>query len=99
MAAESLELDDVEIKAFGKYLVSDPRICHGHWTIRGTRILVSVILEEVAEGDDWDTIVGNWRGKVSKEAIREAVLAARDTLLATSGETRTAAGLGLLAPG
>jgi len=90
------EIPEVEVKEYGKYIVADPRICHGKWTIRGTRILVSVVLEQVAEGLDWDTIVRSWRGKVPREAIVEAILLARDALLATTGEDRTAAGLGLL---
>jgi uncharacterized protein (DUF433 family) len=90
---------EVEVKEYGKYIVADPQICHGHWTIRGTRILVSVILEQVADGEDWDAIERSWRGKVPREAIFEAVLLARDALLATTGEDRTAAGLGLLSRG
>jgi uncharacterized protein (DUF433 family) len=87
---------EVEVKEYGKYIVADPRICHGKWTIRGTRILVSVVLEQVAEGLDWDTIGREWRGKVSRGAIREAILLAHDALSATTGEERTATGLGML---
>jgi uncharacterized protein (DUF433 family) len=96
MVAEARE-DEVEVKAFGQHLVADPRICHGKWTVRGTRIMVSVILEQVARGLDWDTIIEEWGGRVSREVIREAVLLARDALIATTGEDRTAEVLGLLA--
>ena len=89
------ESPEVEVKEFGKYIVADPRICHGKLTIRGTRILVSVILEQVARGTDWDTIVRDWRGKVPREAIMEVVLLAREALIATTNEGRTAVGLGL----
>lgn len=57
----------------GRYIVSDPRICHGKPTFRGTRILVSQVLEQVAAGLAWETIVGEWRGDVPKEAIAEEV--------------------------
>jgi uncharacterized protein (DUF433 family) len=90
------ETSEVEIKELGKYVVSHPLICHGNLTIRGTRILVSVILEQVAQGTDWDTIVREWRGKVPREAIMEVVLLAREALIATTHEGRTAVGLGLL---
>ena len=33
-------MGEVEVKEFGKHIVADPRICHGQWTFRGTRIMV-----------------------------------------------------------
>lgn len=57
----------------GRYVVSDPRICHGKPTFRGTRIMVWQVLEMVAEGKPWEIIVAEWDGSVSKEAIAEAV--------------------------
>jgi uncharacterized protein (DUF433 family) len=60
-------------KMIGRYIVSDPRICHGKPTFRGTRIMVSQVLEQLASGMAWETIVEEWRGKVPKEAIAEAV--------------------------
>jgi uncharacterized protein (DUF433 family) len=90
------ETSDVEIKELGKYVISHPLICHGNLTIRGTRILVSVILEQIADGEDWDAIERSWNGKVPREAIFEIVLLARDALIATTNEGRTATALGLL---
>ena len=60
-------------KMIGRYIVSDPRICHGKPTFRGTRIMVSQVLEQITSGMAWETIVEEWRGKVPKEAIAEAV--------------------------
>jgi len=97
MAAEE-RTSEPEVKVLSKHIVSDPRICHGHLTIRGTRILVSVLLEQGAEGDDWDAIVESWGGNVPREAIAEAILLAHDALVATTGEKRTAVGLGMLSP-
>lgn len=74
------------VKTLGRYIVADPAVCHGKPTFVGTRILVSDILEQVANGLAWETIVGDWRGDVSKEAIAEAVRLARDTLLAHERE-------------
>ena len=87
MAAEARE-DEVQVRYFGQYIVADPRICHGKLTFRGTRIMVWIVLEQVARGLDWDTIVGEWRGKVPKEAIGEAILLARDVLMAWNDEGR-----------
>ena len=33
---------------FGEYIVSDPEICHGHLTFKGTRILVADVIAFVA---------------------------------------------------
>ena len=59
----------------------DTKICHGQPTIRGTRILVSDVLEQVADGASWDVIEEQWRGAVSHKAIAEAVRLARKALL------------------
>ena len=60
-------------KLYGRYIVSDPGICHGKPTFRGTRILVADVLEQVAEGLAWETIIEEWRGSITKEAIAEAI--------------------------
>ena len=57
----------------GRYIVTDPEICHGKATFRNTRIMVWQVLEQVASGLAWETIEEEWRGKVSKDAIAEAV--------------------------
>ena len=57
----------------GRYIVLDPHICHEKPTFRGTRIVVSQVLEQVAAGMAWETSAGEWRGDVPKEAIAEAV--------------------------
>jgi uncharacterized protein (DUF433 family) len=72
----------VEAKELGKYIVADPKICHGKPTFRGTRIMVWQILEMLARGDDWDTIIINWGGRINKEQIAEAITVASKALLA-----------------
>ena len=57
----------------GRYIVVDPKICHGKPTFRGTRIYVSDVLEMVAEGMAWETIIEQWHNSITKEAIAEAV--------------------------
>ena len=71
MAAESL----------GRYIISDPRICHGKPTFRGTRIMVADVLEQVADGLAWETIIEEWNGSISREGIVEALQLAREALL------------------
>jgi uncharacterized protein (DUF433 family) len=62
-----------ETRLIGRFVVADPLICHGKPTFRGTRVLVADVLEQVAAGTSWDTIVDEWRGTVMKDAIAEAV--------------------------
>jgi uncharacterized protein (DUF433 family) len=71
----------VERKIISRYIVADPRICHGKPTFRGTRIMVSQVLEQVASGMAWEVIVEEWRGSVTKEAIADAVRLATQTFV------------------
>lgn len=68
-------------KLYGRYIVSDPEICHGKPTFRGTRIMVADVLEQVADGLDWEVIIEEWRGSIAKEAIAEAVSLSRQAFL------------------
>ena len=61
-----------------RYIVTDPRICHGKPKSHGTRILVSQVLKQVSAGLAWETIVGEWRGGVTSEAIIESLRLAVD---------------------
>jgi uncharacterized protein (DUF433 family) len=66
----------------GRWIVADPRVCHGKPTFRNTRIMVWQVLEMVASGMAWEMIVEQWDGKVTRDAIAEAVqLANRSFLL------------------
>ena len=65
----------------GRYIVADPKICHGKLTFRGTRIFGVDVLDQVADGIDWESISESWGGSVSEEAIAEAVRLAREALL------------------
>jgi uncharacterized protein (DUF433 family) len=73
-------------KQYGRHIVSDPKICHGKPTFRGPRILVADVLEQVADGMAWETIVEEWRGRVSKDAIAEAVALSRQAFLEHADE-------------
>ena len=68
-------------KLYGRHIVSDPEICHGKPTFRGTRIMVADVLEQVADGIAWETIIEEWRASITKEAIAEAVSLSRQAFL------------------
>jgi len=60
-------------RMIGRHIVADPAICHGQPIFRGTRILVSDLLEQVGSGMAWESIVEEWRGQISRDSIAEAV--------------------------
>lgn len=68
-------------RMIGRFIVADPRVCHGQPTFRGTRILVADVLDQVASGMAWDAIIESWRGALRREAIAESVRLAREVLI------------------
>ncbi|MCB9079678.1 MAG: DUF433 domain-containing protein [Anaerolineaceae bacterium] len=70
----------------GRYIVTDPKVCHGKPTFRGTRIMVSQVLEQVSNGMAWEAIIEEWRGSITKEAIAEAVRLASQAFIEHADE-------------
>lgn len=70
----------------GRYIVTDPNVCHGKPTFRGTRVLVSDVLEQVGNGLAWETIIEDWNGSITRDAISEAVQLASQALLKHADE-------------
>ena len=50
----------------------NPKVCNGKPVIRGTRITISIILEQIAEGTSWDTLLANYP-ELEKEDIKSAL--------------------------
>jgi uncharacterized protein (DUF433 family) len=42
------------------YLTSNPQVCHGQLCAKGTRVLVTVILDSLAEGASRKEILGSY---------------------------------------
>ncbi|QEH35890.1 hypothetical protein OJF2_44470 [Aquisphaera giovannonii] len=53
-----------------------PDICHGKPCIKGTRVLVSVILADVAAGEPYESITRGYH--ITEEDIQAALLFAAD---------------------
>jgi uncharacterized protein (DUF433 family) len=53
-------------------VVSDPQVCHGKPCVRGTRIMVSVILDNLADGLSADEIVAEYP-PLTVEDVRAAI--------------------------
>jgi uncharacterized protein (DUF433 family) len=51
------------------YIVADPAICHGRATIKGARVMVSVILDNFAVNLDAEEILRSYPS-LTKEAIQ-----------------------------
>jgi len=54
------------------YIVVDPAVCHGRACIKGTRIMVSVVLDNLAAGLSPDEILRSYPS-LSREAIQAAI--------------------------
>ena len=78
-------------KEFGNYIVSDPEICGGKLTFKGTRIRVQDVLFYVAEGKDWQWICQAYDGNINNEAIAEAIHLAGEALIEKTEKRRQAA--------
>jgi uncharacterized protein (DUF433 family) len=57
----------------GNHVVRAPGVCGGRPTFKYTRIEITGTLERLAAGESVDEIVAGYRGRVSREAIVEAV--------------------------
>jgi uncharacterized protein (DUF433 family) len=57
----------------------NPRVCDGKPVIKGTRIPVSVILEQIAEGESWADLLSGYP-ELEKDDIKAALLYARESL-------------------
>lgn len=73
----------------GQYIVSDPKICGGDLTFKGTRVLVRDVLYFIAKGKSWDWISDGYGG-LPLEAIAEAVRLAGDALVEKAGKMHLA---------
>jgi len=60
-----------------KHLTVDPDVCHGKARIRGTRVMVSVILDNLAAGLKPEEIVKEYPS-LTPEAIPAAIAYAAD---------------------
>ena len=54
------------------YITADPNICHGKACIRGTRVMVSVILDNLAVGQSSEAILKSYPS-LTPEAIQAAI--------------------------
>ena len=58
-------------------IVADPAVCHGAPCIRGTRVMVSVLLDCLADGMTHDQIVAEFQGLTDDDIAAALAYAAR----------------------
>ena len=66
----------------------DPKVCHGKACIAGTRVMVSVILDNLAEGSAPEQIVTDYPSLTTDDvraAVAYAAELARERVVDTSG--------------
>ena len=75
--------------AWRDYLNSDPKVCHGQLCAKGTRVLVTNILDSLAEGSSVEEILTSYPSlnpKHIKAALAYAAeLAREESLLPVAG--------------
>ncbi|MGA2731813.1 MAG: DUF433 domain-containing protein [Syntrophobacteraceae bacterium] len=59
------------------HITTDPAVCHGRACIRGTRILVSVVLDNLAAGVSLEEVLESYPS-LSREAVQAAIGYAAD---------------------
>ncbi len=60
-----------------KYITLDPDVCHGQACVTGTRILVTVVLDNLAAGIPEQEIIASYP-RLTREAIHACIAYAAD---------------------
>jgi uncharacterized protein (DUF433 family) len=60
-----------------EHITVDPNVCHGKPCIKGTRVMVSVILDNLAAGLTLEDLIKSYPS-VSREAVQAAIAYAAD---------------------
>jgi uncharacterized protein (DUF433 family) len=60
-----------------EYITVDPEVCHGKPCVKGTRVMVSVILDNLAVGQTPEEIMKSYPS-VDREAIQASIAYAAD---------------------
>jgi uncharacterized protein (DUF433 family) len=70
---EIIEGETYQYYPLGKHVVRAVGVCGGRPTFKYTRIEIAGTLDRLAAGESLEEIVAGYRGRVSREAIIEAI--------------------------
>lgn len=73
LVVEMVGGEPYEFEPLGHYIVRAVGVCGGRPTVKYTRIEMSHLLDRMAHGDSMEEIASDYRGRVSREAIAEAI--------------------------
>jgi uncharacterized protein (DUF433 family) len=62
-----------EYVPLGRHIVSAKGVCGGRPTFKYTRVEVATVLRLIAAGVSVDELVANFKGRISRDAIEEAL--------------------------
>ncbi len=71
--------DNKESMIYLERIELNPKVCNGVPVIKGTRIPVAVILEQLAEGELWEKVLTNYP-ELIREDIQAVLLYAKSSL-------------------
>ena len=57
---------------WSEHIIVDPSVCHGQACVKGTRVMVSVVLDNLAAGASYDEILRSYP-TLDRGSIRAAV--------------------------
>ena len=60
----------------------NPRVCGGQPVVKGTRLPVAAILEQLADGEPWDSLLSGYP-ELTRADIQAALQYARQSILHT----------------
>jgi uncharacterized protein (DUF433 family) len=64
----------------GKYIVLDDEVCHGRPTFKGTRVLVSDVIELLAAGLSIEEVVRDYYPSLDEEMVKGALAWAAEVI-------------------
>jgi uncharacterized protein (DUF433 family) len=83
LTTETLNGEPYQYYPLSAHVVRAVGICGGRPTFKYTRIEITGALDRLAAGESLDTIVAGYRGRVSREAVMDAVQIVTDGFLKT----------------
>lgn len=73
LITETIGEDVYQYYSLGQHIVRAVGVCGGRPTFKYTRIEIAGTMERLAAGESLDQIVEGYRGRVSREAVIEAI--------------------------
>jgi uncharacterized protein (DUF433 family) len=73
LVTEVVNGEPYQYSPLGEYVVRAAGVCGGRPTFKYTRIEIAGALDRLAAGESLDEIIAGYHGRVSREAVMEAI--------------------------